>query len=162
MLEPGPKTPSEVTTAAAESKPVAERAAKDPWDQFVPRIPIPKETFEAKYAGVGLQELERIREELQSKWFLTKEAALDERMTLGQFERRTMVVGQGPDPSSGEPGFTLNAAKGGPEIRLSSHAEEPGVVRVTWLPFDEYPDLYDLADESRWVARRCMKLGSKD
>jgi hypothetical protein len=145
--EPAPAAPPPAPPVAAE---LTVKAEPEPWEIPQERIPVPISVFEEKYAHATRDELRNAMEARLELLNQRKLAAFDARVASGSYERRQHLAGMGPQ---GQPGFSVKQTTG-LMIRLGSTGDDPGHSQVTWLPYDEYPNLYDLQDEWRWLAQK--------
>ena len=128
----------------------------DEWLFYGPktRDPIPSVYFDQFYPDdLTLEQLTQMKELSRVRMREKATELFDLRYEAGLYELREQV------PLEEWPEKSVAVAKGdGPTLQIRSgwngDAEN---VHVLWLPFDEYPDYYELKDEWAYLAHRVVK-----
>ncbi|QDU68003.1 hypothetical protein [Engelhardtia mirabilis] len=138
--------------------------ALEPWRAEY-RQPVDPLEFELKYDGWELEALDARHDQLRVHLRETRRSVHLERYAdgAGTYLRRAADMevdndGDGmPDP---ELGFKIAMRNGEPWTMATGHVLPGGesVVDVTWMPFDEYPELYALDDEKNWLKQKITQL----
>jgi hypothetical protein len=111
--------------------------------------------FEAKYAGLSIENLKVALEDAKKKLRNEKNAAFRDRYDRGQFVLRTPK----PEPGQAEPVVKITPRPNDQYSMMRLSPRHPGATAIVWLPFEEYPELYDHGDEMSWLI---SKVGSID
>jgi hypothetical protein len=149
---------SEAELPLGYSYPLDRAFTPDDWQLLVPmtdRVPVPDSVFEAKYSE------ERSHEEWLGQAATIGATVSNRAIAIGHrleeegfYELVRIPVDASGEPfhnwmggsSEQTPLWTVNGGRGVPD----------GFVKVTWIPWPEYPELYDLRDEWYYLNLRAQ------
>lgn len=130
----------------------------EPWKQLTRNIPLPDfYGFEVKYGGMSKLDLIGERAKLNSELSRLRLEAVMDRLESGQFlpRKSNMEVDVNGDGLPDEQlGVQFTSSPGGPYVLGLSDPTDSGeeIVRMVWLPWEEYGDIYYLKDEQDWLS----------
>lgn len=128
----------------------------EPWLYYGPetRIPLPDSYFDSIFpASLSVKELESALEDARIRMSEMWLVLADQRYEMGLHELRKR-----PPIVDGEPAYPVAVASGKtPVLSIKSTPTDPENLHVVWLPFDEYPELYEIRDEWAYLGNRVVK-----
>ncbi len=155
--EPEPSGAAPAAPAAAEPAP-SEWNFDEPWLNGARHVRTPNAVFEERYRDASRAFLEAEAERLGGELVRRKLATLDAREAAGLYHERDFddpvdVDGDGRiEP--GEGGLVIRGRSGDPWVQSRETVLPDGrvVSHLVWIPVEEHPELYELADEWLWLA----------
>jgi hypothetical protein len=144
-----PLSPAPTSEAAASLSPLV----AEPWHASVPREATPAWIFEERYRDYSLEQLKQARDASVAKFNDAQNRAFKERHDAGAYHVVPYADGAGP---KGGYGFKLKQ-KGGDPLAQLVNVGDANSCHVVWLPFAEYPDVYEAMDEWHWLANAIWK-----
>lgn len=139
MESPAPDTSQAVVESGSATQ------ASFPWKSETPRQRTPPEVFEQRHAHRTPDEIFVLAALSLDKHRSLAGPAFDERLERGIFYAKA------------RDGQDLKLGRSDPLVRMIDNGD-PGHLNIVWLPYDEYPEVYESSDEHFWLQRRARKL----